>query len=334
MEKIIQYLSCASFRLPLVRTVSCRKSMMLKASTYALGLLWVTSATMGFVAPVRPAFLAIQNGVGRTSFCGAKERQSPPQVYRGPLPLFMGWGPEPVWFDAKVAATAPACESGASVIVTVDVPPETAAAYTVPGQYVQLRAGAETEKPLFLAIASPPNPENARFVFLVKKTEGNDWVTTASVGTALQISQVLGAGFPIAENIEGFKYDFPTQNMLLFAAGSGIAPIKAAMESGTLVQGGRTCRLYYGERTAQDLCFVDQFSAWERAGFEVVPVLSQPDPSWQGRSGYVQNALEEDGIPIPRNSGALLCGMKGMTEAVKSLLLKAGVFDGRVLFNF
>ena len=63
-------------------------------------------------------------------------------------------------------------------------------------------------------------------------------------------------------------------------------------------------------------------------------MLSQPPASWRGRSGYVQNALEEDGVPIPRNSGALLCGMKGMAESVKDILLKADVFEGRILTNF
>lgn len=173
----------------------------------------------------------------------------------------------------------------------------------------------------------------------MKKTEGNEWLTGISTGAAVEISQVLGNGFPMEENFEGFKYDFPTQNVLLFAAGSGLAPIKAAIESGQLnIQpeaGGRACRLYYGERTEDDLCCVDKFAAWEAAGYEIVPVLSQPDESsWNGRSGYVQNALEEDGVPIPRNSGALMCGQKGMAESVKDLLTKAGVFEGRVLTNF
>lgn len=206
------------------------------------------------------------------------------------------------------------------------------------GQYVQLRLNEDT-KPLFLAIASAPDPENPSFEFLVKKTEGNEWFTALDSGASVEISQVLGNGFPMEENLEGFKYDFPTQNVLLFATGSGLAPIKAAIESGQLnIQpqaGGRSCRLYYGERTEEDLCCVDKFPEWEAAGYEIVPVLSQPDESkWNGRSGYIQNALEEDGIPIPRNSGALLCGQKGMAESVKDLLLKAGVFDGRVLFNF
>jgi NAD(P)H-flavin reductase len=203
---------------------------------------------------------------------------------------------------------------------------------------VQLRLNEET-KPLFLAIASGPDAENASFQFLVKKTDGNEWFTGIAPGTSVEISQVLGGGFSLEENLDSLKYDFPTQNVLLFAAGSGLAPIMAAIESDQLKvkaeDGGRSCRLYYGERTADDLCCVEKFPAWEAAGYEIVPVLSQPDDTkWNGRSGYVQNALEEDGIAIPRNSGALLCGMKGMTESVKDSLTKAGVFEGRVLFNF
>jgi NAD(P)H-flavin reductase len=99
--------------------------------------------------------------------------------------------------------------------------------------------------------------------------------------------------------------------------------------------GGRTARLYYGVQSPEDLCFVDKFPEWESMGFQVVPVLSKPpEDGWNGRTGYVQNCLEEDGVPIPRNSGALMCGMKGMAESVKDLLTKAGVFEGRILTNF
>jgi NAD(P)H-flavin reductase len=252
--------------------------------------------------------------------------------------LYMAWGPEPIWNAAQITKISDACPSGKSVSLQLSVPSETAAAYTVPGQYVQVQPVVTSEdvKPAFLAICSGPSSEEgaATFDFLVKRTDANDWLTNVPAGTALQVSQVLGNGYNIAENVDGLKYDFPTQNVLLCAAGSGIAPIAAAIQSGLLQTTTRSCRLYYGERTAADLCFVDQFAAWENAGVEVVPVLSQPEPDWQGRAGYVQTALAEDGIAIPRNTAALLCGMKGMTESVKELLLAAGVFDGRVLFNF
>lgn len=143
----------------------------------------------------------------------------------------MGWGPEPIWSAAEVKTNAAANQSGRSVSITVAVSPETAEEYKIPGQYVQFRLNEDT-KPLFLAISSAPNSENAEFEFLIKKTPDNGWITDASPGTRVEISQVLGGGFPMQENLEGFKYDFPTQNVLLFAVGSGIAPIKAAMESG------------------------------------------------------------------------------------------------------
>jgi NAD(P)H-flavin reductase len=264
----------------------------------------------------------------------------------------MGWGPDPIWSAANVLSVESACPSQKSVLVRLSVPAETAASYTVPGQYVQVRSN-EDAKPAFLAICSPPlaaDKENAAstFDFLIKKTDSNDWLTKAStVGTAIEVSQVLGNGYATAENLDSLKYDFPTQNVLLFAAGSGLAPIAAAIEAGIWSGrsnadnsiGSRTCRLYYGERTADDLCLVERFAAWEKMGVEVVPVLSQPEAApdadeWKGRTGYIQTALAEDGIAIPRNTGALLCGMKGMTESVKELLLASGVFEGRILFNF
>ena len=261
----------------------------------------------------------------------------------------MGWGPEPIWSPASITSITDACPSGKSITMEVSVPLETFASYTIPGQYVQVKPSStantnddddDSIQPAFLAICSGPTSSDdaagasSTFQFLVKRTGNNEWLTDAAAGTAIQVSQVLGNGYNIVENIDGLKYDFPTQNILLFAAGSGIAPIAAAISSGMLQTSSRSCRLYYGERTSADLCFVEQFIQWENQGIEVVPVLSQPDDDWNGRCGYVQTALSEDGIAIPRNTGALLCGMKGMTESVKELLLSAGVFDGRVLFNF
>jgi len=241
-----------------------------------------------------------------------------------------GWGPDPVWSAGEIKSNDSANQSGECIAVTLTIPPETAQEYTIPGQYVQVRKDDDT-KPLTLAIASSPDAENARFEFLIKKTDDNAWVTDGSI----DISQVMGKGYPMKEELDGLKHDFPCQNILLFAAGSGIAPIRSAIESGELqTSGTRTARLYYGAKTEKDLCFVNKFPEWEKKGIQVVPVLSRPGDGWEGRTGYVQNALEEDGVPVPRNSGVLLCGMKGMTEAVTEILTKAGVISDRILTNF
>lgn len=255
--------------------------------------------------------------------------------------LYMGWGPDPIWAPSAIESIQIGNMSKTCSKVTVGVPEETAGDFTKPGQYVQVRTGGEDSKPLFLAISSAPDASTPSFEFLIKKTEGNTWISERDTAAeAIEISQVLGNGFNLNDGIDSItKFDFPCQNVLMFAAGSGIAPIASAIDSGLLKTqgtpgGSRTARLYYGERTETDLCFVDKFPRWESMGVEVVPVLSQPSESWMGRTGYVQNALEEDGVPVPRNTGALLCGMKGMTESVSDVLTKAGVFDGRILQNF
>lgn len=282
----------------------------------------------------------------------------------------MGWGPDPIWSTGHVESNIQACPSGSCVSLRVTV--DDGSDFLYPGQYVQVKpAGDDETSPLFLAIASaptgiapkptPPSKKKgkaadadeadaaagpqptgpATWEFLIKKTDNNSWMTSAGPQTPLSISQVMGGGFPMQENLEGFKYDFPTQNVMLFASGSGIAPIRSAIESDQLnISDGRTCTLYYGVRTPDDMPYVSKFPEWEARGVQVVPVVSQPDvpcesgAMWGGRTGYVQNALEEDGVPIPRNSGALMCGVKGMTESVKSMLMDAGVFEGRVLTNF
>jgi len=310
-----------------------------------------TQAFTFTTSPSRVALIGEQQGtfVAQPSVAASKRDR---QKYTNPFArtrhiICAGWGPDPIWETCTILSSTPASKQ--CVEIKVQVPGTQAQEYSVPGQYVQMRvAGDDTAKPIFLAIASPPLkesdkenvPESVEFEFLIKRTDTNGWIFDAAAGSKVDVSQVLGKGFPVQDNFEGFKYDFPTQNVMLFACGTGIAPIRAAIESGQLKisqpgKGGRTARLYYGVRTPEDMSYANKFAEWEAHGFEIVPVVSQPEGTgWTGRTGYVQTALEEDGVPIPRNSGALLCGQKGMVDSVKSLLTSAGTFEGRILTNF
>jgi NAD(P)H-flavin reductase len=318
--------------------------MMKYISTLAL----LAVSAQGF-APSSPAFTQLSQSNGATVAPSSMLVSAPllPQQMRISSKIFMGWGPEPEWSAASITSVGGASISGNFIAVTVDVPSSLVEEYKIPGQYVQVKQNIDDAegKPLFLAIASPPAADGEggnSIEFLIKKTDNNDWITEAEEGTQVGISQVMGGGFPIEEEMNGFKYDFPLQNCLLFANGSGIAPIRAAIESGQLNigkpgEGGRTARLYFGCSTPDDMPYLAKFKEWEMSGVEVVPVISQPENgtgTWSGREGYVQTCLEEDGVAIPRNTGALLCGVKGMAESVKDCLVKAGVFEGRVMTNF
>jgi hypothetical protein len=236
------------------------------------------AAVQAFVAPA-------QQGVTRTlstplAFVSLHHQQHHVATLRKPTApsntvLFMGWGPEPIWSPATISTNQSANKSGKSVSLTVAVPPETAQAYKIPGQYVQLRLNADT-KPLFLAISSAPDTENAVFEFLIKKTDDNAWITDASAGTAVEMSQVLGGGFPMAENLDSLKFDFPTQNILLFGVGSGIAPLKAAMESGTFVfvfSTSRESTARRGERGGGTTKLTCDTTWWEKCPYDLLTCI-------------------------------------------------------------
>ena len=140
------------------------------------------------------------------------------------------------------------------------------------------------------------------FDFLVKRTSANASMTAfLSAPPAVQISGVLGRGFTAGnlDDDDGEGYCHPaTQCLLLFAAGSGIGPTKAAIESGQLNVGsddGWKARLCYGERTESDLGFADRFEAWKAMGYEVVPVLSQPFREFVDGSGGIRAGCARGG---------------------------------------
>lgn len=219
-------------------------------------------------------------------------------------------------------------------------------AYKTPGQYLKLKTSDDNEaKPSFLAIASPPS-STSTFSFLVKETDDNTAFTKAKPGMKVLLTKPQGRGYQIDECFTNYKNDFPVNNVLLLACGSGLAPINAVIESNVLGLGktgytsifSRKACLYIGAKTPLHLPYKEKYADWEKSGIKVVPVISRPSDDcskdWTGSTGYIQDQLKSDTVKVPRNSAALLCGMRGMTDAMKDLLLDCGVFEKRIMFNF
>ena len=182
-------------------------------------------------------------------------------------------------------------------VIEVEATSAIAASYKLAGQYVQMKK--DGGKPGFYAIASPPDGRNV-FTFLVKESESNSFLVGMKGGDNVEVSSAQGKGFQIAEYFEKYKFDFPVFNVLLMATGSGLAPIAAAIESGSLGLKTtnfnslfeRKATLYLGARTQEHIPFASKFAKWEEMGVKVIPVLSQPgSPEWAGRTGYIQAAL-------------------------------------------
>jgi NAD(P)H-flavin reductase len=211
--------------------------------------------------------------------------------------------------------------------VRLALPPALARAHVAPGQVVKIgtRAGEG-----FFALATAPDPGAMAEVLVKRGTPIADAiVATALPGASLRVTHPFGAGFPIAE-AEG-------RDVLLFAAGSGIAPIRALVQHVSLHRNrfGRVT-LFYGQRHGAEFAYRSEHLDWERRGIRVVLCPSGADDAWQGLRGRVQQvarSLAFGGAP-PAEAVAFVAGMTAMVEDVRSTLAAAGLARGRVHANF
>lgn len=239
------------------------------------------------------------------------------------------WGDDVKFFDGQIKENVEAAEG--LRLITLQVPTDVSEPYARAGQFVQAKPDPSA-KASFYAISSPPG--GVPLEFLIKVVDNNKWITGSQSGDFIQLSPAMGKGFNV--DCEAWKSSDVNQ-VNLFATGSGIAPMRAVIESAAL--SGKVCRLYYGARTESGLAFKDRFDEWRKTGLEIMPVLSSAPENWSGRKGYVQAAFLDDeergeGFVLSARHGALLCGQKEMVQDVRKVYNGLGVPEERTLLNF
>jgi CDP-4-dehydro-6-deoxyglucose reductase len=113
-----------------------------------------------------------------------------------------------------------------------------------------------------------------------------------------------------------FLRDDSDRSMLFVGGGTGLAPLKGMIEHAMYRGIRRPMHLYWGVRSHRDLYLPDLPPAWVRdwPDFRYTPVLSDPDPDWEGRTGFVHQALVAD-HPDLRGFDIYLSGPPAMVEA-------------------
>ncbi|WP_298288463.1 CDP-6-deoxy-delta-3,4-glucoseen reductase [Thiomonas sp.] len=106
--------------------------------------------------------------------------------------------------------------------------------------------------------------------------------------------------------------------MVFLASGTGFAPIKAMLEQMQQTADTRQVTLYWGGRRLHDLYLLDwvqqQCAANPRLRF--VPVLSEADAGWNGRTGLVHQAVMAD-LPDLSGHAVYACGAPVMVQAAQ-----------------
>ncbi len=156
-----------------------------------------------------------------------------------------------------------------------------------PGQYIDILLSGGRRRSF--SIASPPH--DSRLLELhVRRVSGGELTErlfAGEMGTLLTIEGPLGR----------FVYrDDRSAPMLLVGGGTGLAPLKSILRHVTENSLDRPLLVYWGVRSERDLYAHRELQELTRRSTNVSyqAVLSEPDPTWHGRRGWVHDAVLED----------------------------------------
>ncbi len=222
--------------------------------------------------------------------------------------------PEPAVMQAVVQELHPLTPDIHHLVLRL---PDDQEVFYLPGQHVNVRLPDRSERSFSMASAYPLGNE---VDFHIRRVPGGrftqDQLGRLMPGDTLEVELPRGA----------FCYHPDDWRPLVFAAtGTGLAPIRAILESLLDDDDCPPVSLYWGMRTEADLYAREEIESW--AGrlyeFNFVPVLSRADAHWQGRRGHVQDAIAQDFQDLSEYA-CYLCGSPPMVIDTKQVLMGLG----------
>ena len=178
------------------------------------------------------------------------------------------------------------------------------------GQYIDILLKDGRRRAFSLANA--PH-DDARLQLHIRRIPGGHF--TEHVFTAMKERDLLRINGPHGTF---FLREDSRKPMLLVAGGTGFAPIKAVVEHAIATGTARPMALYWGARREEDLYLRTFAEGWaeRHPRFRFVPVLSEPDATWSGRTGLVHAAAMRD-VPDLSGHQAYVCGAPAMVAAAR-----------------
>lgn len=196
--------------------------------------------------------------------------------------------------------------------------PESERLQYLAGQYVDFMM-SDGRKRAF-SIANAPHHDEL-LEFHIRRIKGGEF--TEHVFTEMKVGEII--------RIEGPKGSFflredSERPIILLATGTGFGPVKGIIEHMVAEQSSRAVYLYWGARSREGLYADAQIREWEKnfPNIRYRPVLSQPDDAWDGRKGYVQDAVLAD---FEELSGfeVYACGHPDMVYKARDAMVARGV---------
>jgi CDP-4-dehydro-6-deoxyglucose reductase/3-phenylpropionate/trans-cinnamate dioxygenase ferredoxin reductase subunit len=194
------------------------------------------------------------------------------------------------------------------------------------GQYLRvLMADGDSRN---YSLANPPQ-KNDELELHIRHVPGGKFsegvLASLAKASTLEIELPYGE-FSLSDNAD--------RQAILIATGTGFAPVKSIIENVIKLGDARPIHLYWGANREADLYMDALLTEWagSHPWFRYTPVVSSPDPSWIGRTGFVHEAVKSD---YPKMSAleVYACGAPAMIDAARRDFLRDGGLSQDAFFS-
>jgi len=193
------------------------------------------------------------------------------------------------------------------------------------GQFVSFTEEVQG-RPVTRAYSLASAPDGNRFELCLNRVkEGifSPWIFQLKPGDTVKMLGPLGYFVPRQ----------PFRDSVFVATGTGIAPFRAFLRSEPVRSYPGHVTLLFGARYAEGLLYQAEFDslAASRPGFRFLPTITRPSADWSGRTGRVQEHLDE-ALDGRTDLDVYICGLRAMVDDVRSIL-KARGFDRKQIIS-
>ena len=199
-----------------------------------------------------------------------------------------------------------------------------------PGQFVSVLEKANGKEITRAYSIASPRGGNQFALCLNRVPDGllSSYLFTLRPGEEVEMHEPLGY----------FTLRHPERHAVFVATGTGIAPFRSMLLD-HLPRTQPKITLLFGTRYEHSLLYREDMERLEKEfpSFRFLPTLTCPGESWKGRTGRVQQHLDEAlALRSPEDMGDLdvyVCGLKEMVDDVRQELKQRGFDRQQIIFE-
>lgn len=119
---------------------------------------------------------------------------------------------------------------------------------------------------------------------------------------------------------------------VFIAGGIGITPFYSMIRHTQQMATPRELTLFYGNQRREDAAFLVELEEMSHhmPHFHFVPTLAEPDPDWQGATGFINHALIKKHVHDLSKPVFYICGSPAMVAALRETLDELGINADRI----